>query len=227
MIAQLFGWRSCLSSKNIAVVQGVLGLRRVLGNVLARGGVLPRWFEDCPPELCQLIQGCLVWHAPYRITAADAKNSSFLKPPGERPLRISMDNQLAKYGYATLAQQELDPDLLCYLQQCSSWNSLAVDHVQQRAKVSGCIAAEEAALCLKTEIPGFVDEENPPKCRSLNSDKDLQPILWALGRFRASRWLGRRRALHPGIAALSPGAISLAPIIPAVGAAASAITSGP
>ena len=136
---------------------------------------------------------------------------------------------LGKYGYGTVAQTELDPDLLCYLQMCPSWNSLglAMEHLQQRTKVSGCLTAEEAALCLKTEIPGIVDEENPPKCRSLNSDKDLQPILWALGRFRASRWLGRRRALHPGIAALSPGAISLAPIIPAVGAAASAITSGP
>ena len=93
---------------------------------------------------------------------------------------------LGKYGYGTVAQTELDPDLLCYLQMCPSWNSLAMEHLQQRTKVSGCLTAEEAALCLKTEIPGIVDEENPPKCRSLNSDKDLQPILWALGRFRES-----------------------------------------
>ena len=83
---------------------------------------------------------------------------------------------LGKYGYGAVAQTELDPDLLCYLQMCPSWNSLAMEHLQQRTKVSGCLTAEEAALCLKTEIPGIVDEENPPKCRSLNSDNNLQPI---------------------------------------------------
>ena len=38
------------------------------------------------------------------------------------------------------------------------------------------INAAEAALGLKTEIAGIVDEEDPPKCRSLNGDTNLQLI---------------------------------------------------
>ena len=42
--------------------------------------------------------------------------------------------------------------------------------------MSKCVGADEAALGLKTEIAGIVDEENPPKCRSLNGDTNLQLI---------------------------------------------------
>ena len=42
--------------------------------------------------------------------------------------------------------------------------------------MSKCVRADEAALGLKSEFPGIVDEENPPKCRSLNKDTNLQLI---------------------------------------------------
>ena len=102
-----------------------------------------------------------MWHPPDRLTAAEAKTIGFLQPPGERPLQVTLATQLGKNGIGTIAQSDLDPDLLVYLQMCPSWNSLARERLQESAGVSKCIAAEEAALRLKTEIPGFVDEENP------------------------------------------------------------------
>ena len=136
----------------------------------------PRCLEGCPEGLVQLIQKCLVWHPSARMTAADAKNNSFLQPPGQVPLHVRLTAQRGKNGVGTIAQADLDPDLLRYLQTCPSWNSLAQKRLQTRASLSKCIAAEEAARCLKTEIPGIVDEATPPKCRSLNSDTNLQLI---------------------------------------------------
>ena len=104
------------------------------------------------------------------------KNNSFLQPPGQLPMHVLLAAQRGKNGVGTIAQADLDPDLLRYLQTCPSWNSLTKKRLQTRAVISKSIAAEEAALQLKTEIPGIVDEENPPKCRRLNSDTKLQLI---------------------------------------------------
>ena len=136
----------------------------------------PQCLEGCPEGLAQLIQKCLVWHPSARMTAAEAKTNSFLQPPGQLPLHVLLAAQRGKNGDGTIAQADLDPDLLRYLQTCPSWNSLAKERLQTRVSNSKCIAAEEAALRLKTEIPGFVDEENPPKCRSMNADTKLQLI---------------------------------------------------
>ena len=136
----------------------------------------PRCLEGCPEGLAQLIQNCLVWHPSARMTATAAKNNSFLQPPGQLPLDVLLAAQRGKNGVGTIAQADLEPDLLRYLQTCPSWNSLAKERLQTRATVSRCFNAEEAALRLKTEIPGFVDAENPPKCRSMNADKDLKLV---------------------------------------------------
>ena len=122
----------------------------------------PEGLEGCPEDLAQLIQKCLVWHPSARLTAAEAKLTSFLQPPGEVPLHVLLAAQRGKNGVGSIAQADLDPDLLRYLQTCPSWNSLAKEHLHQRASISKCLAAEETALRLKTEIPGFVDGENPP-----------------------------------------------------------------
>jgi serine/threonine protein kinase len=136
----------------------------------------PECLEGCPEGLAQLIQKCLVWHPSARMTVAEAKNNSFLQPPGKLPLQVLLAAQRGKNGVGTIAQADLDPDLLRYLQMCPSWNSLAKECLQTQAPISKCIAAEEAELRNNTEIPGFVDEENPPKCSSLNSDTNLQLI---------------------------------------------------
>ena len=121
----------------------------------------PRCLEGCPEGLGQLIQKCLVWHPSDRMTATEAKTNSFLQPPDQLPLHVLLAAQRGKNGVGTIAQADLEPDLLSYLQTCPSWNSLAEEHLRTRAPVSRCLKAEEAALRLKAEIPGFVDEENP------------------------------------------------------------------
>jgi len=135
----------------------------------------PPCLEGCPEGLVQLIQKCLVWHPSARMTIAMAKKHSFLQPPGQVPLRVRLATQPGKNGVGTIAEANLDPDLLRYLQTCPSWNSLAENH-WKRAHQAKCVRADEDALGFKSEFPGFVDEENPPKCRALNKDRDLQLI---------------------------------------------------
>ena len=136
----------------------------------------PRCLEGCPEGLVQLVQKCLVWHPSARMSVAEAKTNSFLQPPGQLPLHVRLATQRGKNGVGTIAQADLDPDLLRYLQTCPSWNSLAKKRLETGATISKCVQAEEAALGLKTEIAGIVDEENPPKCRSMNKDTNLQLI---------------------------------------------------
>ena len=121
----------------------------------------PACLEGCPAGLAQLIQDCLVWHPHARVTAAVALTNSFLQPPGKWPLKVTLATQPGKNGLGTIAQADLDPDLLHYLQACPSWKSLAKERMQKRASFSKCIGEEEAALRLKSEFPGFVDAENP------------------------------------------------------------------
>ena len=58
--------------------------------------------------------------------------------------------------------------------------------------MSNCVTADEAALGLKTEVAGIVDKENPPTCRSLNGDTNLQLIpserLAAFVRASRKKW---------------------------------------
>ena len=102
-----------------------------------------------------------MWHPSARITATEAKTNSFLQPPGQLPLHVLLAAQPGKNGVGTIAQADLEPDLLRYLQTCPSWNSLPKERLQTRATVSRCVAAEEAARGFKTEIPGIVDEDPP------------------------------------------------------------------
>ena len=136
----------------------------------------PPCLEGCPEGFVQLVQNCLVWNPSARMTTAQAKTNSFLQPPGQLPLRVRLAVQPGKHGVGTIAEGKLDPDLLDYLKTCPSWMILAKQRLETRATVSKCVSEEEAALGFKSEIPGIVDEENPPKCRSLNSDKDLELI---------------------------------------------------
>ena len=77
------------------------------------------------------------------------------------PLHVRLATQPGKNGVGTIAEADLDPDLLGYLQTCPSWNSLAEKRLETGATMSKCVAADETALGLKTEIAGIVDEEPP------------------------------------------------------------------
>ena len=77
------------------------------------------------------------------------------------PLHVRLATQPGKNGVGTIAEANLDPDLLRYLQTCPSWNSLAEKRLETGATMSKCVAPEEAALGFKTEIAGIVDPETP------------------------------------------------------------------
>ena len=117
-----------------------------------------------------------MWHPPDRMTATEAKTNSFLQPPGQWPLHVRLATQPGRNGVGTIAEGQLDPDLLRYLQACPSWKGLVKTRLETRATHSKCVTQREAVLGFKTEIPGIVDDENPPKCRCLNKDKDLKLI---------------------------------------------------
>ena len=123
----------------------------------------PQCLEGCPEGLVQLVQKCLLWHPSARMTIAQAKTNIFLQPPGQVPLRVRLATQRGKNGVGTIAEADLDPDLLRYLQTCPSWNSLAEKRLETGATMSKGVKADEAALGLKTEIAGIVDEEPPPR----------------------------------------------------------------
>ena len=131
--------------------------------------------EGCPRGMKSIAEECLLWHPRCRLTVAKAKQCLFLQSPGEQ-LRVRVSMMRGKNGTGTVAEGDLDPDLLRFLQRCPSWSTLAIKRHATKATVSKCVRAEEAAKDLKTEIPGIVDAANPPKCRSLNGDKDLKPL---------------------------------------------------
>jgi len=130
--------------------------------------------EGCPEGLVQLVQKCLAWHPSARTTIARAITHSFLQPPGQLPMNVRLAMEPGKNGVGTILEIKIDPDLLHYLQECDSWQRLAEIHRKKGETTCKCVRADEARLRLKSEFPGIVDEENPPKCRSLNSDKNLQ-----------------------------------------------------
>ena len=110
------------------------------------------------------------------MTIAEAKALSFLQPPGQVQLHVRLATQPGKNCVGTIAEADLDPDLLRYLQTCPGWNSLADKRLETGSTMSKCVQAAEAALGFKTEIAGIVDQENPPKCRALNADTNL-PLI--------------------------------------------------
>ena len=112
------------------------------------------------------------------IAPAAASGKSFVDAIAAivgRPGQEAVADAMPACAASWLEELPFDPDLLRYLQTCPSWNSLAENH-WKRAHQAKCVRADEDALGFKSEFPGFVDEENPPKCRALNKDRDLQPI---------------------------------------------------
>ena len=132
--------------------------------------------EDSPKDLVHLAEMCLNWQPSVRATLSEARQCLFLQPPGEHNLRVRMSMQKGKNGTGTIAEGELDADLLRFLQNDFCWDGLAKQRLNTGATHSKCVRGDEAAKGLKTEIAGIVDEQNPPKCRSLNRDTDLQRI---------------------------------------------------
>ncbi len=130
----------------------------------------------CPECLLQLVRKCLVWHPSARMAVAGAKVHSFLQPPGQAPLRVRLAMKPGKKGVGTIAEADLDPDLLLHLQTCPSWNSLAKKRLKTAATHSKGARGDEAVLGFKTEVAGVADEEHHPKRRRLGCEANLSLI---------------------------------------------------
>ena len=139
----------------------------------------PPCLAGCPKGLADLVQRVLQWRPSDRIGIAAAKAHSFLQPPGA-VLTVRLDRVQGKNGIGTIAEANLDPDLLRYLQTCPSWNSLAQQCLEskgpKRRIPSKCVRKEDSETGLKSEFVGIVNEKRPSTCRSLNSDANLHPI---------------------------------------------------
>ena len=103
-----------------------------------------------------------------------------------------------KHGLGSIASGDLQTELLDYIQNDPGWLGMRAEAKRTHFAPSLCMSGKEGALGLKAEFPGYVDAKWPPKCLSLNSDKDLQPIpprrLRQFGmavRRRARPWLNQ------------------------------------
>jgi len=105
-----------------------------------------------------------------RRSAASAIQHLFLNPWPDLSRPVSMT--MGKIGMGTIAQGDLAPELLQYLQDDPT---LAMSSTSKRKRNSS-VSKNEDALGLKREFVGYIDANNPPKCRCLNGDADLAPI---------------------------------------------------
>jgi len=101
-----------------------------------------------------------------------------------------------KHGLSSIADGNLDDDVLEYLQQCPSWELLHEECRQSIFLPNAGMHIEEGKLRMKREFVGYIDASKPPECKNLNSynrltvikSKRIQYFVKALRR-RAESWL--------------------------------------
>ena len=99
-------------------------------------------FQGCPAGLMSIIKDCLKWQPGHRLTLTQARLSGFVQPPGK--LQITVNMERGKNGTGTIAETDLDPDLLHFLQNDPCWDGLAKERVDTRATHSRCVRGDEA-----------------------------------------------------------------------------------
>ena len=121
----------------------------------------PECLRGCPPQLADLVQQTLQWHPQARPAAASASLHSFLS---SRALSATAAVGKGKYGPSSIVAGSVDGDVLEYLQNCPT--------LAQLAQWPNCIHRS----VMQREIVGYIDANNPPKCKSLNSNENLDFI---------------------------------------------------
>ena len=153
----------------------------LFGKFSARGGAqlnqLPTWPPErlrcCPPQLLDFVNESLQWRPRERWAAASAISHSFLNPP---PLIVVVSDEKAKNGQGSVVKGALEDDVLEYLQKCKAWEKFHEECLSSDFKPNCCMGQKEKDLRMKREFVGYIDEKNPPQCRSLNSDTNLTVI---------------------------------------------------
>eukprot|EP00959_Pyramimonas_sp_CCMP1952_P384139 8050567-Pyramimonas_sp.AAC.1 len=78
-----------------------------------------------------IIKDCLKWQPGHRLTLTRARLSGFTQPPGK--LQITVNMERGKTGTGTIAETDLDPDLLHFLQDDPCWGGMAKERVDTGA----------------------------------------------------------------------------------------------
>lgn len=122
--------------------------------------------QGCPPMLEDFVRQVLKWHPQERLSAASASLHSFVTSP---PLSVSLGLGMGKHGLGTILSGDLDDELLDYLQQCPTWESL--DFAGNRP-----IGSAGKKFRIAREYVCFSDPDKPPKTRNLNNESKGPPL---------------------------------------------------
>ena len=133
----------------------------------------PERLRGCPPELADFVKQTLQWRPQERLAAASASLHSFVK---SRALSVTVAVQKGKNGLGSIVEGSLDDEVLEYLQKCPTWVQLHAECRRNNFAPNNCVSREEGQLRMKREFVGYIDANRPPKCKSLNSDAQLQLI---------------------------------------------------
>ena len=133
----------------------------------------PKRLRACPPQLADFVRQNLKWHPKERLAATSARLHSFVS---SRPLSVIVKVQEGKNGLGTIVEGVLDDELLDYLQKCPTWEQLAAECRQTNYEANACMHQDEGKLRMKREFVGYIDANNPPECKSLNSDANI-PLI--------------------------------------------------
>ena len=133
----------------------------------------PERLRGCPPELADFVKQTLQWRPQERLAAASASLHSFVK---SRALSVTVAVQKGKNGLGSIVDGSLDNEILEYLQKCPTWVQLHAECRRNNFAPNNCVSQEEGQLRMKREFVGYIDANRPPKCKSLNSDAQLQLI---------------------------------------------------
>ena len=131
----------------------------------------------------------------HRIKAASASGHPFLSTPN---LSVTVSVEEGRHVPGSICSGFLDEEVLDFLQNCPSWAEFRDECLANNFEASRCISEDESRRRMKREFVGYVSAENqPPKCKSLNSDANLQPIRAVRAAFFARALRKRTRGwLH-------------------------------
>ena len=133
----------------------------------------PERLRGCPKQLADFVGRTLQWHPLARMDASTASLHQFVS---SRALGVTVDVAQGKNGLGSIAEGCLDDEVLEYLQTDPTWEKLHAECRRNKFEPNSCICEEEGELRMKREFVGYIDAENPPRVKSLNSDKKLEPI---------------------------------------------------
>ena len=114
----------------------------------------------------------LQWHPQERLTVASASEHEFVS---SRALSVAVSVAKGKKGLGSIAQGNLDDDVLEYLQKCPSWERWHAELRNQFTQNHG-IGHEEGQLVMNSERAGYIDAAKPPQCLSLHGTAGLSLI---------------------------------------------------